>query len=154
MNWDAIGAIGEMVGAGAVVITLAVLTVQIRQSAKAARAQTKLDVNRNVATYLLAQTQTNTLARVWVKAGKQGYDALDPEEEFVLRGFAGAIVITFRGAYEQFRVGTISMEEWEGYRTELRSILTLFPAMKEIWDIFTELENWSDDFVSEVVADT
>ena len=39
MNWDAIGAIGEIVGAGAVVISLVYLAVQIRFSARSARSE-------------------------------------------------------------------------------------------------------------------
>ena len=35
MNWDAIGAIGEIIGAFAVFITLAYLALQIRQNTKA-----------------------------------------------------------------------------------------------------------------------
>ena len=37
MNWDAIGAIGEIVGAVAVVVTLGYLIVQVRQSRKVVR---------------------------------------------------------------------------------------------------------------------
>ena len=39
MNWDAIGAIGEIIGAIAVVATLAYLAQQIRYSSKIAAAQ-------------------------------------------------------------------------------------------------------------------
>ena len=35
MNWEAIGAVGEVLGAGAVMITLGYLAVQIRQSTQA-----------------------------------------------------------------------------------------------------------------------
>ena len=38
MNWDAIGAIGEVIGALAVFITLGYLAIQIRQNTKAVRA--------------------------------------------------------------------------------------------------------------------
>ena len=34
MNWDAIGAVGEVVGAAAVVVTLAYLAVQIRRNTR------------------------------------------------------------------------------------------------------------------------
>ena len=34
MNWDAIGAVGEIIGALAVVVTLAYLAVQIRASTR------------------------------------------------------------------------------------------------------------------------
>lgn len=37
MNWEAIGAIGEIAGALAVIVTLAYLSVQLRQNTKAAR---------------------------------------------------------------------------------------------------------------------
>jgi len=39
MNWDAIGAIGEIIGAAAVVLTLGYLAIQIRQSTKLANAE-------------------------------------------------------------------------------------------------------------------
>lgn len=38
MNWDAVSAIGEIVGAAAVVVSLVYLAVQVRGSAKATRA--------------------------------------------------------------------------------------------------------------------
>ena len=39
MNWEALGAIGEIVGAVGIIITLVYLAVQIRSSARAAEAQ-------------------------------------------------------------------------------------------------------------------
>ena len=41
MNWEAIGAVGEIIGAVAVVITLAYLAVQVRHSREATEANTK-----------------------------------------------------------------------------------------------------------------
>ena len=37
MNWEALGALGEIAGAAAVIVTLAYLSVQIRQNTKASR---------------------------------------------------------------------------------------------------------------------
>jgi len=37
MNWEALGAIGEIVGAVAVVVTLVYLAVQIRQNTRSAK---------------------------------------------------------------------------------------------------------------------
>ena len=44
MNWDAIGAIGEVVGALAVVLTLGYLAIQIRLSSKSSRQQSYHDL--------------------------------------------------------------------------------------------------------------
>ena len=40
MNWEALGAIGEIVGAVAVIATLGYLAVQIRQNTRSVRAAT------------------------------------------------------------------------------------------------------------------
>lgn len=44
MNWDAVGAIGEVVGAGGVIFTLLYLAIQIRQSNRLAKFQTYRDI--------------------------------------------------------------------------------------------------------------
>lgn len=44
MNWDAIGAIGEIVGAVAVVATLGYLAIQIRQNTRSDRAASRLTI--------------------------------------------------------------------------------------------------------------
>ena len=44
MNWEAISAVGEIVGAGAVVVSLIYLSIQIRQNTKASKAATVQDM--------------------------------------------------------------------------------------------------------------
>ena len=39
MNWEAIGAVGEVLGAGGVIVTLGYLAIQIRQNTRAVRTQ-------------------------------------------------------------------------------------------------------------------
>ena len=58
MNWDAIGAIGEVVGALAVFITLGYLAVQIRQNTKAVRA-TALEQRGRI--YFLLESDSKSL---------------------------------------------------------------------------------------------
>lgn len=48
MNWDAIGAIGELVGAVAVVATLGYLAIQIRLQNKEARLAANQDLQRAI----------------------------------------------------------------------------------------------------------
>ena len=55
MNWDALGAIAELLGAIAVFATLAYLTVQIRQSAKA------LELQNQFSAAQIMQARTDTL---------------------------------------------------------------------------------------------
>ena len=45
MNWDAIGAVGEIVGAFAVVVSLIYLALQIRQTREHAKLETELHLS-------------------------------------------------------------------------------------------------------------
>ena len=48
-NWEAIGAIGEVVGGVAVIATLLYLAIQIRQNAQSVRNAASLSVNEGLA---------------------------------------------------------------------------------------------------------
>jgi len=52
MNWEALGAIGEIVGAVAVVLTLGYLAVQIRQNTRAVRAASFQTIDQSRSDFL------------------------------------------------------------------------------------------------------
>jgi len=54
MNWEAIGAIGDFVGALAVIITLAYLAVQVRHAKDAAADTNRLERSKGVRDIMLA----------------------------------------------------------------------------------------------------
>ena len=58
MNWDALGAIAELLGAIAVFLTLAYLTVQVRQNSKALELQNKFSAAQ------IMQVRTDRLTQV------------------------------------------------------------------------------------------
>ena len=62
MNWDALGAVGEIVGAGAVVLTLVYLALQVRMSAK----QQSIESYRNV------NEEFNRIVSIWYDLEKAG----------------------------------------------------------------------------------
>ena len=53
MNWEAIGAVGEIIGALAVVLTLAYLAIQVRQNTRMMQREAHLDRVRHVADPLI-----------------------------------------------------------------------------------------------------
>ena len=79
MNWEAIGAIGEVVGAIGVIATLGYLAAQIRQNTRSVRASTYQEAVRDMvaASDLLASDAG--LARIWT-TGKRDFEALKPDE--------------------------------------------------------------------------
>jgi hypothetical protein len=46
VSWEAVGAVAELIGAGAVVASLLYLTVQVRASARASAVEAKLESTR------------------------------------------------------------------------------------------------------------
>ena len=80
MNWDAIGAVGEIIGAAAVVVTLAYLALQVRASTKESEAN-HLSVNAGQN----AEVRSRFLehADVWMK-GNAG-DELSAAERFIFQ---------------------------------------------------------------------
>jgi hypothetical protein len=67
MNWEAIGAIGEIVGAATVVATLFYLAIQIRQNTKVSRADMTKDLYLASRSALLDLSGNKELATIWAQ---------------------------------------------------------------------------------------
>lgn len=67
MNWDAIGAVGEVVGAAGVIISLLYLAVQIRGDARAKRAATVHDQSTAFRDFLKTLATDEDLADVYLR---------------------------------------------------------------------------------------
>ena len=74
MNWDAVGAIGETIGALAVVITLAYLAVQIRVSRSVAADANRLTRTNGVREWCLSVAENDEMLSAVIKGhGMEGY---------------------------------------------------------------------------------
>ena len=87
VNWEAIGAIGEMVGAGAVVLSLVILTFQIRYSARTMEESNRLDRSQaldrhsdTISRWRGRLASDSELSEIWLKATEDR--ALSDVEEF------------------------------------------------------------------------
>jgi hypothetical protein len=68
MNWDAVGAIGEIVGAAAVVATLGYLALQIRQNTRELRSSSFRDVFNSYSNVRLATIENSDVSELITKA--------------------------------------------------------------------------------------
>ena len=98
MNWDAIGAIGEMLGAVAVVVSLIYLAQQVRTSNRLARAEAYRSPNSDLVA-LAGAFNTDPVFRKAIRRALEGAtrDELEPDERTVLDGF----LISVTNIYEQ-----------------------------------------------------
>ena len=128
MNWTAVGAIGELVGGAAVIITLLYLAVQIRLNTKATRAQATAYVASELERTVLSVAENTELAEAFVKAA-QGAD-LSPVERARLLFWWGAYARTSESHVLQAELGTMSDDVREPVAILLRQFSAV-PILRE-----------------------
>ena len=79
MNWDAVGALGELIGAGAVVVSLVYLAVQIRGQNIETRTAGMHAVSAGFRDSIGSLAEIPHVARVWIKSNEDP-DSLTDEE--------------------------------------------------------------------------
>ena len=144
MNWEALGAIGEIVGAVAVVITIGYLAVQIRQNTRTLRLSThhmigsrSTDLNRTMA-------DSADLARITM-IGDQNPDGLSPEDR---RRWMAWNLVRFRhyeDLHYQYTNGMLDDSYWNGFR-RWHSFNLRQPGILSFWE--ENKRAFRDDFIS------
>ena len=107
MNWEAIGAVGEIVGAIAVIVTLGYLAVQIRQNTRTVRASTHHGISRELNELNIAFGSDPAVSSLLLR-GSEDYSQLDHDERFQYTLLMRAAFGTYNDAFLQFREHLIS----------------------------------------------
>ena len=145
MNWDAISAIGEIVGATAVVITLGYLAIQIRDSTRIARSATR----QAIASMAFSQGNDLVSDRSLTEALIKDFKGEDVDETDWVRLLAHNYMAMrhYENIHYQYLAGMIEPDEWRGFRRNLSSVLQ-WRSMQAYWD--HEQHYYSDAFREEV----
>jgi hypothetical protein len=112
VNWDAVGAIGEAIGAAGVIASLLYLAVQVRASTRASAIESKLASNRIYTDFLGSLIQSPELNRLFVQ-GRETLASLPSEDEYhrfsnlALQSFSH-----FSAMYFQYRQGMLADSDW------------------------------------------
>jgi len=114
MNWDAIGAVGEIVGAGAVVISIAFLVFELRRGRIAAETESFSSLAEGLNNVNLRISENAELAEIWTR-GLPDPDSLNDAEYtrllFVIQSFLNHFV-EMKKRYEN---QSIPKTEWDAY---------------------------------------
>lgn len=112
MNWNAIGAVAEIVGAFAVVVTLICLASQIRQATRATQAANFQAVSALEQEFLLFLGQDDATARTWTTY-MFGDPADLPDDERMRAAFLmGSLLRRLENVYHRHKLGTIIDDAW------------------------------------------
>ena len=131
MNWDALGAVGEIVGAVAVVATLVYLSIQIRQNTKSERASA-LDASISAFSAVRESTYVNPeLSALYLK-GSKSPSTLNEEEAFRYRLFMHNIILSFWHMFTQSRYADLPVDIWNSQKPMIARVFST-PGGKWFW---------------------
>ena len=122
MNWEAIGAIGELVGSLAVVITIAYLVIQVRQNNKSAKS-VSTNQSRAAAVEVISAISSNTEA---VKTYTQGMDdrkSLEIHERVRFDLIIYQMLKVTETIFLEYNSGLIPKEVWEAQWRGMKDVL-------------------------------
>ena len=148
MNWEAIGAVGELIGAVTVFLTLLYLAIQIRQNSQAVKNTAAQALLSELNGCLRLGSSNPDTARA-VILGQTLFDELSEEGRAQFITWIFAWMRTIELAYFQYVQGYIDEEIWEGQVAHLQQI-THAPAVKKWWShrrhfFSTRFQNYIDE---------
>jgi len=126
MNWEAIGAIGEVLGAVAVLVTLVYLAVQIRQNTQAL----KVTAMGTLHDLHVVTEKNEPYVATLMKLGRN--ERLDPVERVVAVERFVTIVRAFERLWLQQEMGAVAKEQFDRQIDLLRWALSL-PQTRKMW---------------------
>ena len=143
MNWEAIGALGEILGAAAVVVSLVYLAAQIRVQNREARLAAMHEVWQSFRESISA-TGTLQNAEIFARAN-QDFDGLSDAELLVTISMVQRVMRVFEEAYHQHREGRLDGYIWDVMVKQYASLLSS-PSVGRVWELRKDF--YSPDFHS------
>jgi len=149
MNWGAIGAIGEVLGAIAVIATLLYLGTQISQTNRIAKSSVARELQQKYSDlYTLIATNSEIMGLV-TRLRNSNYIVESEEEEEQLESFCLLLlglwlstgVAHSQGQIEQNQYQVycqdveVKLSKWPGMRTQIETTLRKYPT-KDAFEIF------------------
>jgi hypothetical protein len=131
VNWEAIGAVGEVVGAIAVVVTLVYLTIQLKQNTQSAQNSAWQSIIR-VLTDLDVTEATDPQLSAFIRLAESSPDELPEDQYWKFTKIAEARLGTFEYAYLATNKGTIDSYYWEAIRPYAENYMRK-PGYRRFW---------------------
>lgn len=141
MNWEAIGAIGEIIGAAAVIGSLAYLGIQIRNQNVESRIASVHDVLEGFRTEISAFRNAEMAALL--DKGSADYEALSDVEKIQFIAMVQGPLRFWEEAYHQFEAKRLSAQLWNGIHAQMRDFMST-AGLQRAWAL--RKHTYSDAF--------
>lgn len=131
MNWDAVGAMGEIIGGGAVVVSLMYLAIQIRGQNAEALAASMHAVSEGFRDSIGSLAENPEVARIWIKSNNDP-ESLTDEELVQMFAVAQRNFRVWEEAFGLYRAGRLDESIWTGIDAQYVAFLS-HRGFKHVW---------------------
>ena len=144
MNWEAIGAVGEIAGAAAVFASLVYLSLQIRQNTRAIRGSAERETVSLQQSALQPVAASLELAGVHDRALFQ-FSEMSPAEQIQFHRTMTALFQSFESAFYQHKANLIGGEIYSRIVKNIKGWFR-FPGVNDWWNTWVGEYSYSDEF--------
>jgi hypothetical protein len=154
MNWEAAGAIGEMIGAAAVVVSILYLSIQIRSNTRATKASAGFEATHSWAT---SNEQTTQMTDELLEAFNRSFDPEVSQNDFSdienvrIGAHFRALFQKLEGQYYLYQYGYLAAGLWKK-RSSWASGLIQLPYYKKWWEAEIQEMVYSDEFIEAILS--
>jgi len=119
LNWDAIGAVAEGIGAAGVIASLLYLAIQVRASTRASAVASKFRSAEMQSDFISLLIETPELNDLWLR-GLAELDSLSESDYYRFSNMSLKAFWLFSAGHFQYKTGALSEGEWHESRAVLQ----------------------------------
>jgi hypothetical protein len=157
-NWDAVGAIAELVGATAVLITLVYLVIQVRQHSRSISSMTTQAIFGQFNELSMQLASDPILARAF-EQGMSNPESLSDEDASRFTWLARTMMNIWMNLYDQYIQGACPKYLWLRTAGELKAMYDLSPGLQRFREtdpgfesLFEYVDQMTDDDYGDLQA--
>ena len=113
MEWDALGAIAELVSGIGVIVTLVFVALQIRHNSQAVQNETLAALNATMTSNIMVFAQSSELSKI-LRSGLANVDSLSQVDKFRFQLGISTTLRNYETAYTSWRKGMLEEQAWRG----------------------------------------
>ena len=131
MNWEAIGAVGEFLGAIAVIGSLIFVGVQIRGNTRATQTAAAHGLTTNFISLIRSISEDPEMSHIWVQQATD-ISALSVDDLQRLMLLSSMVLKSCEDSFHHHQMGQMSDDIWDGWQTLILQTCSL-PGVRHYW---------------------
>jgi len=149
MNWDAIGAVAELIGSAAVIITLLYLAIQTHSNGKVLRASAVVDAQMSFVAINEKLSDGGVISEIMFRALSDP-DGLTPYERYLLHRYLRGVFQRLEAQFALYTHGILDPEVWHLRRGYIMALMDKNQLIKESWELDKQNKMLTKAFIEEM----